>query len=301
MPAVASHDVPVELTSASPPPAGAITVVEPLSRTVAPNLAAAARACSRRRASTSAGSPPSSRASSPACGVSRVGAARASSPRSDAISVSPSASTSTGRSVPRTAASRSRAASSVPMPGPATQAWTRPTVSISWPAWEPSPVARVSASGQCWRTTATAGPAETSRTIPAPPRRAPPTASIAAPVKRSLPATMPSTPRRYLSESPGGCRSSAATSAAWNPATAGAGRYGPSPISTSSTTPAWPAPGSISRPGFQVPKVTVTSARTAGPSTTPVSASIPLGRSTATTSGRPAPSAARAARPARVE
>src|SRR4029077_9071359 len=177
-----------------------------------------------------------------------------------------------GGAAARARASRSRADPSVPMPGPATQAWTRPAVSISWPAWAPSPVVRVSASGQCWRTTATAGPAETSRTIPAPPRRAPPTASAAAPVKRSLPATMPSTPRRYLSESPGGCRSSAATSAAWNPATVGAGRYGPSPISTSSTTPAWPAPGSISSPGFQVPKVTVTSARTAGPSTTPVSA-----------------------------
>src|SRR6201999_3574319 len=39
----------------------------------------------------------------------------------------------------------------------------------------------------------------------------------------------------------------------------------------------------MSRPGFQVPNVTVTSARTAVPSTTPVSASTPLGRSTATT------------------
>src|SRR6201999_4471954 len=39
----------------------------------------------------------------------------------------------------------------------------------------------------------------------------------------------------------------------------------------------------MSRPGFQVPKVTVTSARTAVPFTTPVSASTPLGRATATT------------------
>src|ERR1700760_2226406 len=39
----------------------------------------------------------------------------------------------------------------------------------------------------------------------------------------------------------------------------------------------------MSRPGFQVPNVTVTSAWTAVPSTTPVSASTPLGRSTATT------------------
>ena len=58
-------------------------------------------------------------------------------------------------------------------------------------------------------------------------------------------------------------------------------RYGPRPMSTSSTTPAWPLPGSISSPGLNVPNVTVTSARTAGPSTSPVSASMPLGRSTA--------------------
>src|ERR1700744_1462186 len=51
----------------------------------------------------------------------------------------------------------------------------------------------------------------------------------------------------------------------------------------------------MSRPGFQVPKVTVTSARTAAPSTTPVSASTPLGRSTATTVAADCP-----ARPASV-
>jgi hypothetical protein len=54
-------------------------------------------------------------------------------------------------------------------------------------------------------------------------------------------------------------------------------------MSISWTVPAWLAPGSISSPGFTTPNVTVTSARIAGPSTTPVSASMPLGRSTATT------------------
>ena len=53
-------------------------------------------------------------------------------------------------------------------------------------------------------------------------------------------------------------------------------------MSTNSTTPAWPAPGSMSSPGLTAPKVTVTSARTAGPATAPVSASMPDGRSTAT-------------------
>ncbi len=47
---------------------------------MAPRLAAAFLACSRRWLSTSAGSAPSSRPSSPACGVSSVGAARSSRP-----------------------------------------------------------------------------------------------------------------------------------------------------------------------------------------------------------------------------
>ena len=65
-------------------------------------------------------------------------------------------------------------------------------------------------------------------------------------------------------------------------ASGGSSRYGPRPMSTNSTTPAWPAPGSMSSPGLMRPKVTVTSARTAGPATAPVSASMPDGRSTAT-------------------
>ena len=64
-------------------------------------------------------------------------------------------------------------------------------------------------------------------------------------------------------------------------------------MSTSSTTPACEAPGSISRPGFQVPNVIVTSAWMAAPAASPVSASMPLGRSTATT--RPAARCAAAA------
>ena len=46
--------------------------------------------------------------------------------------------------------------------------------------------------------------------------------------------------------------------------------------------------GSMSSPGLYVPKVTVTSARTASPRTSPLSAATPLGRSTATTV-RPSP------------
>ena len=54
-------------------------------------------------------------------------------------------------------------------------------------------------------------------------------------------------------------------------------------MSTTSRSPVRSAPGVTSSPGLSVPKVTVTSAQTASPATVPVSASTPLGRSTATT------------------
>ena len=287
-------------------------MVEPFSSTVTPSWPAARRACSRRRASTLAGSVPSSRASSPACGVISVGALseleRGSRPWCWLRIVSPSASTRTGTSVRRIAVSLAAATSSVPMPGPATHAWTRPTEPGSQ---SPSSGRAASGctvttvSGHACRTSTAATSAVTTRTMPAPPCTAPPADSSTAPVKRSLPASRPSTPRRYLSDSaPGRGRSSRMSSrcgaaACGPPFWYGSFRYGPRPMSTSSTAPACPAPGSISRPGLSVPKVTVTSARTAGPSTAPVSASMPLGRSTATTVApacRACP--ARAARPA---
>ncbi len=168
------------------------------------------------------------------------------------------------------------------MPGPAAQACTRPAPSMDSPGAAGS-MSAITTSGQCWRTAERAAPLEASRTMPAPPWMALPVASTAAPGKRSLPASTPSTPRRYLSDSAVGLGSSAATSAACSARAAGSPSQGPSPMSASSTVPAWLAPGSMSRPGFQVPKVTVTSARMAAPATTPVSASTPLGRSTATT------------------
>ena len=248
---------------------------------------AARLAWSSLRASTLAGSVPSSRASSPACGVISVGAdslARGSRPAVWLTMVSPSASTSTGTSVASTAASRAAACWSVPMPGPAAQAWTRPAESGSQSppsAWTVS-----TASGHACRTAVAGTAAVATRTIPAPPRTAPPVASTAAPANRSLPASRPSTPRRYLSDSgPGRGSRSPMSSRCGAMAPGSSFRYGRRPISTSSTVPACPAPGSISRPGLIAPNVTVTSARTAGPSTAPVSASVPLGRSTATTVG----------------
>ena len=247
-----------------------------------------------------AGSVPSSRDSSPACGVIRVGARRGSRSWCWLRMVRPSASTSAGRSVRSTAASRAAASGPVPMPGPATQAWTRPT--DPGRSQSPSSGCTVStASGQVCRTTAAGTAAVTTRTMPAPPRTAPPVARTAAPANRSLPASTPTTPRRYLSDSRPGRGSSAAMSSRWGASAAGSpARWGPSPMSTSSTAPACPAPGSISRPGLITPNVTVTSACTAGPSTAPVSASMPLGRSTATTVAAPRRACpAAAARPAK--
>src|SRR5450755_952225 len=92
---------------------------------------------------------------------------------------------------------------------------------------------------------------------------------------------MPTTPRRYLSDSAVGTGNS--TSGACNAVTDAVGSEGAKPMSTNSTAPAHCAPGSISKPGFQVPNVTVTWACTAAPATTPVSASTPEGTSTAST------------------
>ena len=60
------------------------------------------------------------------------------------------------------------------------------------------------------------------------------------------------------------------------------------PIETASTSPAWNRPGATASPTFGACIVTVSSARTAAPATSPVEASTPDGTSTATT-GTPAP------------
>ena len=180
---MASQLVPVALTRTGPPSGPAITVVDPFSSTVTPSSAAACRACASRRASTAARSVPSSRASSPACGVISVGASRRSSARWRAAIVRPSASTSTGRSPASTLASSVAASSSgahartghpgLDLPGrchglgrghrpgrgqPARRVASRPTTVIT-------------ASGQCCRAISAACAADTSRIMPAPPRK----------------------------------------------------------------------------------------------------------------------------------
>ena len=61
---------------------------------------------------------------------------------------------------------------------------------------------------------------------------------------------------------------------------------GSSPMFATSTSPAWARPGETTRPSFLAWNVTVRSASTAAPATSPVEASTPEGTSTATT-GRP--------------
>ena len=58
-------------------------------------------------------------------------------------------------------------------------------------------------------------------------------------------------------------------------------------MSTTSTRPAARSAGGSSRHGLAAPNVTVTSATTCAAGVSPVSGSTPLGRSTATTTGRP--------------
>ena len=293
LPAVASFADVVRLTRAAP--SGATTSVRlPLSNTVTPRSAAVARTTPSRSAASSCAPTPVSRWNSPAWGVSRVGARRPrTSPRSRDRMVSASASTSTGRSVPSTAATSRAAPSSVPMPGPTTQAWTCPAASRAAPS--PGSITVMTTSGWALRTISAGWAAETNRTIPAPARAALPVDSTAAPVYAGLPATTPTTPRVYLESSGPGEGSRRAASAASSAVRSGAPRWGLIPMSISSTCPVWNAPGAMSSPRLYAPKVTVTAARTAAPATAPVSESTPLGTSTATVHSCGARRASRAA------
>src|SRR4051812_12974221 len=96
------------------------------------------------------------------------------------------------------------------------------------------------------------------------------------------PAATPTTPRVYLSLTAAAVGNSSPTSTGSSSTAAGFERYGPSPMSTSSTVPAQSLPAPTYKPALPVPNVTVSPARTAGPVTAPVSASTPLGTSTAT-------------------
>src|SRR5689334_24365215 len=124
--------------------------------------------------------------------------------------------------------------------------------------------------------------------MPVGPASAPLTESSAAPGYLAEPVAMPTTPRVYLSDSGPGTGHQPAMSAASGTRTAGSARSaGPRPMSTSSTWPQRTAAGPTTCAGLRQPKVTVTSAVTTSPGTSPVSTATPLGTSTATTGGRP--------------
>src|SRR5271169_5625743 len=102
--------------------------------------------------------------------------------------VSPSASTNTGRSVSSANHSAAAPGSSVPRPGPTTQACTRPAA---------AGVGEATTSGQCASTSLCALP--TKRTSPEVAATAAPVHSTAAPGYVAEPAMMPVTPWLYLS------------------------------------------------------------------------------------------------------
>ena len=273
---MASAAEPVGFTRAGPS-GPTTTVASPLSSTVTPSCCASRRADPTRSPVSSA---PGKRANSRSCGVSSVGSVRPSSHSGCAAHrVSASASTRTGTSWARTASTVAAASSSVPRPGPTTHACTRPAS----PTCDPR-CSVTTASGQRARTCSAAWGAPAKRTMPAPATTAAPTLSTAAPVYCWEPAATPTTPRVYLSDLPSLPGSRRPTSAASSSSTGAGSSHSASPMSTRCTRPAQPRPAPTTSPGLSVPKVTVSAARTAAPSTAPVSASTPLGRSTATTS-----------------
>ena len=131
--------------------------------------------------------------------------------------------------------------------------------------------------------------------MPAPPRRAAPEHRIPAPGYGGDPATTPTTPRVYLSSfSPGNGTSAAASASPIRLTTGCPASARSSPMSINVRSPTSPAPGLTNKPGLRQPNVTVSCAQIAadGSATAPVSASTPLGRSTATTTAADAPARA---------
>ena len=281
-PAVASQPGPVARPCAPRSVgAGDQTVVAPLSRTVAPVSSLARRAWRSGSASTAARVDPrrrpravSSRASSPACGVSRVGAVRA----APASRPRPPASTTHGRSLGQRGSIAARWAcrrgrrTSVSTPGPSTQACTRPGAGHDLGPAGPDQVGRGGRADVAHHPAAgldgRAGAAAPRRRCTSSRRR-----------RRRAPRASTCRPAGP------GTGQSAATSARSSCSTAGSSprRCGPSPMSTTRTLAGRPVGGRQEQAGLATPKVTVTSAQTCSPGVAPVSGSTPLGRSTATT------------------
>src|SRR4051812_4967492 len=119
--------------------------------------------------------------------------------------------------------------------------------------------------------------------MPIGPASAPETDMRAAPGNACEPVARPTTPRLYLSDTGDVVGHHRPMSLSSGTHTAGRAASHGSPMSTRSTCPAYSTAGPTTSAGLRQPKATVTSARTAGPSTWPVLTSTPLGTSTATT------------------
>jgi hypothetical protein len=104
-----------------------------------------------------------------------------------------------------------------------------------------------------------------------------------APVSPREPPTTTTCPELNLVDPAHRCGASARTSGEISPAEASAGAPSGIPIGATRSSPVWRFPGAIHCPSFAEWKVTVTSAATAEPSTSPVEALTPEAMSVATT------------------
>ena len=179
-----------------------------------------------------------------------------------------------------------KAAGSVPIPGPMTAASKRLMSSSAGPAHCPG--RRSSATASAGRATSAARkPGELTTTMPAPDCWAAAHTRCPAPRIWGEPA-MTRTARCHLWAA--GSAAGNATSASASVTSHDIAPLASSPIGASSTSPAATAPGCSNRPGFSAPKVTVIAAGQQ-PWSSPVSASIPEGMSTASTGAAGAVSA----------
>src|SRR5215211_6975877 len=272
---------------ATAPAAAAVRASRPLARNAAttpvstspvPALASAGTlsptahaTASSRCASTQADSSSSRRPSSPEWGVSTVSASRATGAKPSRASASTTAGTPVSRSSRRTS---SRSRSPRPSPGPIARARALSAAAIM------SSSGRLTASSTSVSSTGSDSAGAATATYPASARKAARAQSAAAPLMPRAPPTTRTDPAVYLL-SPSRLRGTRSRSSA--PTSACVVARCSSPMSATTTSPERKRPGPTTRPTLSPCIVTVTSATTASPGTSPVEASTPDGMSTATT------------------
>ena len=282
LPAVAMPGLPPRHTALSMP-AAAINVPAPFSTAVTPPVANRV-AASGRLACTEAVLWPNSRPASPGCGVTTAPSGRALTPGPSASTFRPSASTTSGLPASRHAASSSSAQVPRPSPGPTATALACASRS-SMSAGLSAP--RTISSGLRANTAGRLLPRVATCTKPAPARSAASPANSGAPPMSVSPPTTSRRPKSPLWAFGRRCsRASAVPFATAMPGQSSASSGSAS--GASSTSPVQSTAGPVTRPSLAATKVTVSSALTGlAVRQAPVSASIPLGTSKAST-GRPA-------------